>query len=271
MYRGTESGNSAEIDFVKKFNYNKISSNFDFYLKSLDISNLNNIYMVRVTTQQFSKLSNQVVMTRADTYLINSVDPQIQELLIKNNYYLDENILKEYNIDYNFVEFSGISIKMSDSTNFQILKLTPESFYSLFGEYDLGAGASIYCLREEELTKNDLVFNGWKTSKNNIIKKYSTEIPDLIKLNYDINTSEQLQIYKQLKDFSNKRIAEIINKNKHIQEIVFNGFHIYEEPYSASYFYHGQKIEKLDYIPFTITTGSGRSKGNFTIVLKPKK
>ena len=210
-------------------------------------------------------------MTRADTYLINSTDQKIQKLLIENDYYIDENLLTKHNINYNFIKFSGISIKMSDSSNFQILKLTPESFYSLFGEYDLGAGASIYCLKEEELIKNELVFNGWKTSKNNVIKKYSAELPDLIKLNNNINTSEQLHIYKQLKDFSNKRIAEIINKDKYMQEVIFNGFHIYEEPYSASYFYHGQQIEKLDYIPFTITTGSGRSKGNFTIVLKPKK
>ena len=271
MYRGTESGNTAEVNFVRNFNSNKTSENFSYYIESLNLSDLKNIYMIRVTSKQFSKLSNQIVMTRADAYLIKTTDKRINELLFKNNYYIDENILRENKINYTYIEFSGISIKMSDSNNFQILKLTPESFYSLFKEYDLGAGASIYCQKEEELIKNDLVFKGWKTSKNNIIKKYSTEIPNLLKLTHNISTSEELYIYKQLKDFSNKKIAEIINKSKYLQEIIFNGFHIYEEPYSASYFYHGHQIEKLDYIPFTITTGSGRSKGNFTIVLKPKK
>lgn len=268
MNRGTESGNIAEINFVKKFNKN--TSNFKWYLDSLNIVNISNVFMVRVTTKQFSKLSNQKVMTRADTYLIKSTDDKIQTVLIDNDYILDEDLIKINNINYNIIPFSGVSIKMSDSTKFQILKLTPDSFNHLFGEFELGAGASIYCLKEEELIKNDSVFKGWKTSKEKVIQKYSNAIPTLERLNMKVSLSEQLNIYKQLKDFSNKRIANIINSNKKIQEIIFNGYHIYEEPYSASYFYKGNTLEKLDYIPFTITTGSGRSKGNFTIVLKPK-
>lgn len=270
MYRGTDSGNSAEIDFVKNFNFNKNALEFHSYLEQLKLQSFEKKYMVRVVTKQFSKLSNQTVMTRADTYLIKSEDTKIEKILNQNNYYLDENLLKEYNINYEFIKFSGISVKLSDSSNFQILKLTPDSFYSLFGEYDLGAGASIYCLKEEELVKNDLVIKGWKTSKENIIKKYSNFIPDLLKLNYTTSLKEQLDIYKKLKDFSNKKITEIVNSNKHLQEIIFNGYHIYEEPYSASFFYKGKNIERLTYIPFNITTGSGRSKGIFTIVLKPK-
>ena len=104
---------------------------------------------------------------------------------------------------------------MSDSSRFQILKLTPESFKTLFGEYELGAGASIYCLREEEIEKNESVFSGWKTTKQNVINKYKNEIPDLNKLNDNINLIEQMKIYKELKEFSNKRIAEIIDNDNH--------------------------------------------------------
>ena len=39
--------------------------------------------------------------------------------------------------------------------------------------------------------------------------------------------------------------------------------------YTRNNLERGNKIEKLDYIPFCVTTGSGRSKGDFTIVLKP--
>ena len=35
--------------------------------------------------------------------------------------------------------------------------------------------------------------------------------------------------------------------NKYLQEVIFNGYHIYEEPYSASYFYKGDRIKKLSY------------------------
>ena len=203
MNRGTYSGDLAEIDFVKRFNSEKNNQDFDFYIKDLDIKELNDVYMVRVTTKQYSKLSNQTVMTRADTYLINSKDQLINELLFENDFYLDEEMLNEKSINYSAIDYSGVSVKMSDSSRFQILKLTPESFKTLFGEYELGAGASIYCLREEEIEKNESVFSGWKTTKQNVINKYKNEIPDLNKLNDNINLIEQMKIYKELKEFSN--------------------------------------------------------------------
>ena len=271
MNRGTFCGDIAEIKFVKLFNSDKLNPNFKEYLDNIKYENINQIFMVRVTGKQYSKLSNQVVMTRADTYLIKSKDSKINEILKENEYYLDEKILEKENISYKCIQYSGISIKMTDSDKYQILKLTPDSFYKLFNEYELGAGASIYCQKEEELIKNSIVCQGWHTSKEKIIEKYSEDIPDLENLlNENINKSNELKIYKELKRFSNNKITEIINNNQYLKEVIFNGYHIYEEPYSASYFYKGDNIKKLTYIPFTVTTGSGRSKGNFTIVLKPK-
>lgn len=271
MNRGTFSGDIAEIEFVKLFNMEKKSNRFKEYIDQFDNYNINNIYMARVTTKQYSKLSNQNVMTRADTFLIESSDYKMDKVLLDNNYYLDEDILKNNSIVYTPINFSGISVKMSDSSRFQILKLTPDSFYRLFKEYELGAAASIYCKEEEELSKNDMVCAGWHTSKQEIINKYCKDIPSLnCLLNEDLSKFDEIMIYKELKNFSNKRITEIINNDKYLQEIIFNGYHIYEEPYSASYFYKGDTIKKLNYIPFWITTGSGRSKGIYTIVLKPK-
>lgn len=271
MNRGTYSGNIAEIEFVKTFNVNKRHEKFKNYLSNFKYDDIDMIYMIRVTTKQYSKLSNQKVMTRADSYLIESNDTKLNEVLLKNDNYLDEEILKDEGIGFKFIEFSGVSIKMSDSKNFQILKLTPDSFYKLFDEYELGAAASIYCQKEDELDKNDLVCSGWHTSKQKIIDKYSKDIPSLEELNNkDISKSDEIMIYKELKSFSNNKIANIIDSDKNLQEIIFNGYHIYEEPYSASYFYKGDSIKKLNYIPFCVTTGSGRSKGNYTIVLKPK-
>ena len=169
MNRGTHSGDLAEIEFVKRFNSQKNNQDFDFYIKDLGIEELNDIYMVRVTTKQYSKLSHQTVMTRADTYLINSKDQLINKLLYENDYYLDENMLINNHINYSSIDYSGISVKMSDSSKFQILKLTPDSFKNLFGEYELGAGASIYCLKQNEIEKNDSVFIGWKTTKDKVI------------------------------------------------------------------------------------------------------
>lgn len=271
MNRGTFSGDIAEIEFVKLFNTEKKSDRFREYINQFDNYNINDIYMVRVTTKQYSKLSNQNVMTRADTFLIESNDSKIDKVLLENNNYLDEDILKKYSISYTPISFSGISVKMSDSNRFQILKLTPDSFYKLFKEYELGAAASIYCQKEEELSKNDMVCAGWHTSKQEIINKYCKDMTSLnCLLDKDLSKFDEIMIYKELKWFANNRIAEIIDNDKYLQEIIFNGYHIYEEPYSASYFYKGDTIKKLNYIPFWVTTGSGRSKGNFTIVLKPK-
>lgn len=271
MNRGTHCGDDAEKEFVKRFNSNKNDNDFDLYIKNCNVKSIDDVYMVRVTTKQYSKLSNQVVMTRADTYLIESKDEVITQLLFDNDYYLDEDMLNKDDIKYNPIEYSGISVKMSDSDKFQILKLTPDSFKTLFGNYELGAGASIYCLREEEIEKNQDVLEGWKTNKEDFINFFSEELPIVNDLNKDISIIEQMEIFKAIKELSNKKIKKLVDDNKEMQEIIFNGYHIYDEPYSASHFYHGEIITKLSYIPFTVTTGSGRSKGTYTIVFKPKK
>ena len=267
MNRGTYEGNIAEIEFVK--NFNKDKSKFINYFSMLHIKEIDNYFMCRVTESKFSKLSNKLVKTRADAYLIYVTDKKLISYINSNDYYIDEELLKNNNYKYEYVEFSGISIKMTTSNKFQILKLTPDSFYHLFKEYEIGAGASIFCKKAEELYKNKMVLAGWKTNKTNVIQKYSKELPDLLLLEKEINTDEKIRILSELKKFSNNKIKEKIENSNRLKRIIFNGYYIYEEPYSASYFYKGNKIEKLDYIPFFVTTGSGRSKGDFTIVLKP--
>ena len=42
----------------------------------------------------------------------------------------------------------------------------------------------------------------------------------------------------------------------------------YKEPYSANYFMQNNILKFLDYIPFHVTTGSGRSHGEYSIILK---
>ena len=63
-----------------------------------------------------------------------------------------------------------------------------------------------------------------------------------------------------------------MDKNKIIQEIKdgFNGKDIYDEPYSAFFFMQNNIIKVLGYMPYSVTTGSGRSHGDYSIVLKPR-
>jgi len=75
---------------------------------------------------------------------------------------------------------------------------------------------------------------------------------------------------KQIKSFSNKEIAKIINTNKSISNFIFFGIGNFEEPFTAYWLFEYGEFKANYVIPFTVTTGSGRSKGVYTLVLKPK-
>lgn len=259
--RGTSDGNVQEIDFVKTFNKDKYNNIFSVFTRNIGY-NLDCVYMVRVTSNQFSKLSNKVTKTRSDCYAIYSEDEQITNILQENDYYLNENNIQ--GLDYTIIEKSGISIKMIDSNKYQILKTGPNSFKTLFGCYELGAGASLFCMRDDELIKNKDLAAGWNTTLENI-KNYF----DFVKDSNDLISNKE--ICQQIKSLCNDIIAKKINNSLELQQKIFNGYPIYEEPYSAWYLFSHGKLEKLTYIPFTVTTGSGRTHGNYTIVLKPKK
>lgn len=258
MNAGTFEGDIDEIKFVKLFNKEK--NLFKDYLNNF--KNEGNLWMVRVTTKQLSKLSNQKVFTRSDSYLIKAKN-NINNFVKENDYYLTEDLLMEKNIEFIQIPFSGVSIKMTESKNFQILKVGPNSFNELFGSYELGAGASLFCLRENELIKNIDLLLGWKTT------------PEKMNVFFEKITNENKNFYldqelcTKIKNFSCNKIKELIDNSVILQEKIFNGKDLYEEPYTAWYFYHGQQIENLKVIPYSVTTGSGRSHGDYTIVLKP--
>lgn len=260
MYKGTYDGNIDEVKFVSIFNSNK--EFFEHYLKKVSSSPKNNLFMVHITTKQFSSLSEKKVFTRADCYLAK-IDLDITSILKENNYYLSEEILEKNNILYKKIDYSGISIKMTSSKNFQILKIGPNSFQKLFESYELGAGASLYCLRVEELEKNYNLILGWKST----IKAMTDFFYKYTQGNEHFYLDKT--ICEKIKNYSCQKIKEIIDNSSELKEKIFNGITLYDEPYTAFYFYHGNDIKELKYIPFTVTTGSGRTQGNYTIVLKP--
>ena len=258
MYKVTYDGDIDEIKFVAQFNANP--DKFSDYLSRFDQPA--NLYMVRVTTKQLSKLCNKKVFTRSDCYLAE-ISSDIRKVLETNDYYLSEDILKENKIAYKPVPYSGISIKMTTSKTFQILKTGSNSFKTLFGSYELGAGAFLFCMRIDELEKNFDLINGWKSSILDMSNFFAeiTHSDENFYLNQDM--------CKQIKEYSNLKIKQMIETSSDLQSKIFNGVGLYEEPYTAFYFYHGDKIQTLQTVPFLVTTGSGRSRGDYTIVLKP--
>ena len=118
-------------------------------------------------------------------------------------------------------------------------------------------------MREDELKKNSELINGWKSSIHSM-NNFFAEIT-----NSDDNFHLNQSMCKQIKEYSNLKIKQMIEVSPELQQKIFNGVGLYEEPYTAFYFYHGDKIQTLQTIPFLVTTGSGRSRGDYTIVLKP--
>lgn len=258
MYKGTHEGDIDEINFVARFNSDK--RNFNNYLSRFE--KYTNLWMVRVTTKQMSQLSGKKVFTRSDCYLA-SIDSDVSDLLEEHDYYLAEDILAERRIKYTKIPYSGVSVKITTSKSFQILKIGPNSFNTLFDSYELGAGASLFCMREIELEKNPDLIEGWKSSIDRMIAYFSI----LTKGNKNFYLDQET--CKKIKNYSCEEIKRQIESSTDLQKKIFNGVGLYEEPYTAFYFYHGDNISELTTIPFNVTTGSGRSKGDYTIVLKP--
>lgn len=258
MYRGTSDGDIAEINFVSKFNSNK--DQFKNYLSYF--SEYKNLWMIRVTEKQMSQLSKKTVFTRSDCYLA-SIDTDLNDLLEEYNYYLSEKLLHEKGIKYKKIPYSGVSVKMTISKNYQLIKLTPNSFKSLFNSYELGAGASLFCMKKDELYKNSSLIEGWRTSIESMVKYFS----EFTKQNNQFYLD--MEVCKKIKNYSCIKIKESIENSVNSQKKIFNGVGLYDEPYTAFYFYHGSNLSQLTTIPFNVTTGSGRSKGDYSIALKP--
>lgn len=252
--RGTKEGTEEEISLVKRLN-KKDELNF------WEILNINpsNHFAIHVVGDQIGKISGQSVKPKADAYIAKGEVPE--DYLETHDFYLNEEDVNSFNLEP--VDFTGISIKLQTSTNFQITKMSPNTFQKIFGNYELGAGASIYCLREDDLIKNHSVIKGWKTNEKDFI--------DFFKSENVITTSElNKESFKKIKNYSNKKITQIINEDKEVSDFIFQGIGNFEEPFTVHYLYQNGEFKNKCYIPFKVTHGSGRSRGDFTIVIKPK-
>jgi hypothetical protein len=258
---GSFEGNLNEISFVKHFNLNK-SKHLEFLAKfNFDFKHL---WMCQVNSMQFSTLSTRKVYTRADAYLVFSNDKRLENIVLNNKGYLGEDLLESSSFSFVKVAYSGVSIKIQ-SSNFQIIKLNPKPFFEILGCFELGAGASLFVDNLSEMPKNNSVITGWLTSIDNMNKFFN-----FLFEGKEVNYSFDQENCKKIKTYCNYEISRLINSSIDIQKKIFNGYSFYQEPYTAWYFSDNYTVSRLEKIPFTVTTGSGRSKGEFTIVLKPK-
>lgn len=263
LHLGTQEGDSAEYNFCRELNKNKNSSNrhWKFLSENLGLpEKLNNIYAVKVSKKVFSSLANKKVYPKTDLYLIEAhLEPNF---LLIHNHLLDENILAEQT--FNFIPKSGISIKRPDSKKYAIQKLSITSFNALLHRPILGAGASLY-IDEKDMFKNKKTIDAWGVTYDELL-----ELNLGSKNSTSASVGETDRTLKEIKTYSNKKIKEIIKSDINTLNLIFKGTGNFEEPYVAHFIFIENNLKLNNATDFSITTGSGRTKGSFSIEIKPK-
>jgi hypothetical protein len=217
----------------------------------------NNTFAIHIISKKFGKVNNEKIQPKADIFFVSG-DVDLN-FLINNEYYLDETHVKKFKLSP--IQYSGLSIKLANS-NYTITKISPNTFLKIFKSNILGAGASVYS--SKDFYKNSEILLGWGVTKSDFDIYFSNKL-QLSKI--DLLDSE---IMTKVKTYSNHEIGKIINENSVISDLIFKGIGNFEEPYTAHWILENNILKKNYFIPFNITTGSGRSKHIFTIVLKPK-
>lgn len=257
---GTTIGDKSEFDISRNLNKNKNGSFWKVLNKNLNLADVKNKYIVKVDHRVLSKISNQKVLGKSDAYLIESSEIT-QNFLLNNNYELTEKLLEREKIDYNIISESGISVKRIDSKSFSIVKMTLKSFNAYFKNYLQNpnlyfAGAILYT-SEKEIHKNIQIIHNLQVEKS--------ELLDLVNQNvFNVET------YKKIRSYCIQKINNIITGNLELKERLFTGKHVYPSPYYINFITKNGKLTDETIYDYYITTGSGRSKGTYTLVLKPR-
>lgn len=255
MNKGTAQGNAEEIELVKKLNSDK---NSDLW-KILGFTDNKLIYAIQCSKQKFSKVSGSVVLPKTDVFLIKTSDT-----LISNDNFINEDMIEEQNISFEYILNSGISVKEKNSKSFTYQKMTIETFYKVFGNYELGCAIEYYT-NENDRDKNIILEKAWKTNKDKIIS-----VMEDLKIKYKFNNSFKTSNDKEIKQTAISLTKHIIDNVQSISDFIFKGVGAFENPFFANFLYkEGELLKDCFPTKYSITTGSGRSKGDYTIVIKP--
>jgi len=219
-------------------------------------------FAIHVTSPQYGDLNESKIPTKADIYF--AIGNVSQEYLLANNFYLTESDVQDFNLES--IPRSGVSVKLPDAENLQIMKMAPNTFIKIFGSNVLGAGSSIYCKSPKEFYKNKDVLNGWNVTEDEFLDYFKSKLSN----NLDKINLLNKQSLKAVKTYSNNEISRIIDSSKKISDFIFMGIGNFKEPYTAYWIIKGDEIMPNYYIPYYITTGNGRSNGKFSIAVKAK-
>lgn len=259
---GTFLGNLEEFDLTQTMNKNKDSSMWKTLLP--DVPDYSNYYLVKVSSNQLSKLSEKKVKTKSDAYAVKVELPK--SVLLQEEYVLEEADLFGYS--YEKVSDTGISIKMKNSKNYTYQKLTRNSFCKAFSDLDdveFWLTSLLIYSSDKERYKNERIIS----DLGNTTESYLSKVSSIMGISTD--NTDSSSFWNSVRKAAQDKIREHINTNTELAENIFTGKHWFESPYHANFLYESGELKKNLVTSFSITTGSGRSKGNYTIEITPTK
>lgn len=259
---GTFQGDTQEFDFSRLLNKNKKSKMWSELLG--DGIDSEDAYIIKVTKRVESKLSNKKVFPKSDAYIVIA-DIKREDLLAKE-YVLTESDLRDYS--YQVVFGSGISIKIKESNKYSIQKFTCNSFMKAFNKLEkpllVFLGALLFS-KPSEIAKNNKIFSDLGVDQDQFLEYFHRILDDR---NLDLRSKTSLD---KIRGKSQDIIKTAIEENEELHRAIFTGEGWFDSPYFANYKYIGGVLEKNLCGDFLVTTGSGRSKGKYSIEIKPKK
>ena len=251
--KGKKDGDFEERQFVKEFNKRKF---VNFQKKFF--GHIKNIYSVRVTSLQISKMNHLKVQPKSDAYLVELDSVEIQKVIDKE-YLIVEKDLEE--LKHIIIPNSGISIKRPDSTKYQIHKFTANSFNLVFDNSYLGAGSLIYLDNSKMRAENIEIIQHWGINLEQFNFYFSKKLR--------LNVAEINNNYKKIQKYCLSEIKKQIQENSKIKQLIFTGQGIFDSPYYAKFSYIAGNLDEFQYSDFIVTQGSNRQNSP-TIVIKPK-
>lgn len=259
---GTFLGDLEEFDLTQTMNKNKDNSMWRTLIPG--VTDYTDYYLVKVSSNQPSKLSGKKVKTKSDTYAIKVQLPRT--FLLQKEYVLEESDLSAY--DYEVIPNTGISIKMRNSKNYTYQKFTRNSFCKAFSDLDdveFWLTSLLIYSADKERYKNERII----TDLGNTTESYFNKIQTIMGIPTD--TTDCSSFWDSVRKAAQNKIRNHINNNPELADNIFTGKHWFESPYHAIFLYESGELKKNVVTSFSITTGSGRSSGKYTIEITPTK
>lgn len=264
---GTYEGDKEEFNLSKIMNKNKKHKFWRILSKSCSLEdNKENYYIVKVDGNKESKLTSKKVRCKTDDFIIKA--NLSKDYLLQCEHQITEKVLEDIGT-YEVVENSGISVKRADSQRYTIIKLTNNTFKLAFKDYiekvDFIVVGLLLYTEKDKLQRNIKILNDLKIEEEDLKEFYLDEY----KINGDgiLDKGFTNKVSKKAKEV----VKSVIENNPNLKASLFKGKGWFKNPYSIDFIFKNGELTSEIYTDYSISNGSGRSKGIYTIILKPQQ